>query len=70
MNFRYHMTFQKLNSDFYHNSYTNVPISNLTSNTYTAVDKSLHTIAYLWSKMAFFKRVWYKVKVVPRLWSI
>ena len=31
---------------------------------HTAMDKSLRTIAYLWSKMAFFKGVWYKVKVV------
>ena len=32
------------------------------------MDKWLHTIAILWSKMAFFKRVWHIVEVLPHPW--
>ena len=47
-------------------SYCELVKNYLEFNQYTAMDKSLHTIACLWSKMAFFKWVWQKVKVLSR----
>ena len=38
------------------------------SNTYTAKDIWLHTIAILWSKSSLFKRTWQTLKALPRPW--
>ncbi len=36
---------------------------------YTAMDKWLHTIAILWSKMAFFRRACHIVEGLPLTWA-
>ena len=36
---------------------------------FTHMDISQHIGALLWCKMALFKRVWWKVKVLPRPWA-
>ena len=34
---------------------------------YTQMDKKNDVAASVWCKMAFFKRVWHKVKVLPHI---